>query len=67
MECHGLLGNGPVDAEKSRAYELCRSFGFGALSPASSTRVPGNPGRKIWMNEAPDNKQSSNAIPDLAV
>ena len=40
MECHGLLGSGPVDAGHSRAYELCRSLSFGALSPASSTSSP---------------------------
>lgn len=40
MECHGLLGNRPVDAEQSRAYELCRTLNFDALSPASSTSSP---------------------------
>ena len=40
MECHGLLGNGSVNAEQSRAYELCQSLSFGALSPASSTSSP---------------------------
>ena len=40
MECHGLLGDGPMDAEQSGALELCRSLNFGALSPASSTSSP---------------------------
>ena len=40
MECHGLLGNGPANAEQSKAYELWQSLSFGALSPASSTNSP---------------------------